>query len=103
MIAMYVSICVHFNPYYVASRSPSPAFFGSMIDAGTHALLKKWADAAALGTMHRGVYSPDSTRTVSWGSFEDCAWFTLDTLVAFVKVTQPGVVQPHSRTKTMLS
>ena len=50
-----------------------------MTDAGTHALLKKWADAVALRTVHRGVYSADSTRTVSWPSLENCAWSTLDT------------------------
>ena len=44
MIAMYVSICVHSNPYYVASCSPRPSFSATMTDAGTHALLKKWAD-----------------------------------------------------------
>ena len=103
MIAMYVSICVHFNPYYVASCSPRPPFFGTMTDVGTHALLKKWADAVALRTVHRGVYSPDSTRTVSWASLENCAWSTLDTPVALVKVTQPGVAQPHSLTDPLLS
>ena len=65
MIAMYVSICVHFNPYYVASCSPRPSFLGTMTDVGTHALLKKWADHVGLRTVHRGVYNPDSTRTVS--------------------------------------
>ena len=98
MIAMYVSICVHSNPYYVASCSPRPSFSATMTDAGTHALLKKWADAVALRTVHRGVYSPDSTHTVSWSSFENCAWSTLDTPVALVKVTQPRrcpTPQPH--------
>ena len=98
MIAMYVSICVHSNPYYVASCSPRPSFSATMTDAGTHALLKKWADAVALRTVHRGVYSPDSTRTVSWTSLENCAWSTLDTPVALVKLTHPGVAQPHSLT-----
>ena len=74
-----------------------------MTDAGTHALLKKWADAVALRTVHRGVYSPDSTRTVSWASLENCAWSTLDTPVALVKVTQPGVAQPRSLTNPLLS
>ena len=98
MIAMYVSICVHSNPYYVASCSPGPSFSATMTDAGTHALLKKWADAVALRTVHRGVYSPDSTRTVSWPSLENCAWSILDTPVALVKLTHPGVAQPHSLT-----
>ena len=93
MIAMYVSICVHCTPYYVASCPPRPAFSGTMTDVGTHALLKKWADAvalrivhnaAALRTVHIGVYSPDSTHTVSWASFENCAWSALDTPVALV-------------------
>ena len=74
-----------------------------MTDAGTHALLKKWADAIALRTVQRGVYSPDSTRTVSWGSLENCAWSTLDNPVALVRVTQPGVAQPHSHTDSLLS
>ena len=74
-----------------------------MTDAGTHALLKKWADAVALRTVHRGVYSPDSTRTVSWPSLEDCAWSTLDTPVALVKLTHPGVAQPHSLNDPLLS
>ena len=74
-----------------------------MTDAGTHALLKKWADAVALHTVHRGVYSPDSTRTVSWPSLENCAWSTLDTPVALVKLTHPGVAQPHSLTDPLLS
>ena len=74
-----------------------------MIDVGTHALLKKWADAVALRTVHRGLYSPDSTRTVSWASLENCAWSTLDTPVALVKVTQPGLAQPHSLTDPLLS
>ena len=74
-----------------------------MTDAGTHALLKKWADAVALRTVHRGVYSPDSTRTVSWPSLENCAWSTLDTPVALVKLTHPGVAQPHSLTDPLLS
>ena len=103
MIAMFVSICVHFNPYYIASCSPRPPFFGTMTDAGTHALLKKWADAVTLRTVHRGMYSPDSTRTVSWASLENCAWSTLDTLVALVKVTPPGNAQPHSLTDPLLS
>ena len=108
MIAMYVSICVHFNPYHVASCSPRPSFFGTMTDVGTHALLKKWADAVALRTVHRGVYSPDSTHTVSWASLENCAWSTLDTPVALVKVTQPAgsillplfsiIIVPHAVT-----
>ena len=84
-------ICVHSNPYYVASCSPRPSFSATMTDAGTHALLKKWADAVALRTVHRGVYSPVSTRTVSWPSLENCAWSTLDTPVALVKLTHPGV------------
>jgi hypothetical protein len=100
---MYVSICVHSNPYYVASCSPRPSFSATMTDAGTHALLKKWADAVALRTVHRGVYSPDSTRTVSWPSLENCAWSTLDTPVALVKLTHPGVAQPHSLTDPLLS
>ena len=99
---MYVSICVHSNPYYVASCSPRPSFSATMTDAGTHALLKKWADAVALRTVHRGVYSPDSTRTVSWPSLENCAWSTLDTPVALVKLTHPGVAQPHSLTDPLL-
>ena len=103
MIAMYVSICVHSNPYYVASCSPRPSFFATMTDVGTLALLKKWADAVALRTVHRGVYSPDSTRTVSWTSLENCAWSTLDTPVALVKVTHPGVAQPHCLTDPLLS
>ena len=74
-----------------------------MTDAGTHALLKKWADDVALRTVHRGVYSPDSTRTVSWSSLENCAWSTLDTPVALVKLTHPGVAQPHSLTDPLLS
>ena len=100
---MYVSICVHSNPYYVASCSPRPSFSGTVTDAGTHALFKKWADAVALRTVHRGVYSPDSTRTVSWPSLENCAWSTLDTPVALVKLTHPGVAQPHSLTDPLLS
>ena len=100
---MYVSICVHSNPYYVASCSPGPSFSATMTDAGTHALLKKWADAVALRTVHRGVYSPDSTRTVSWPSLENCAWSTLDSPVAVVKLTHPGVAQPHSLTDPLLS
>ena len=100
---MYVSICVHSNPYYVASCSPRPSFSATMTDVGTHALLKKWADAVALRTVHRGVYSPDSTRTVSWPSLENCAWSTLDTPVALVKLTHPGVAQPHSLTDPLLS
>ena len=103
MIAMYVSICVHSNPYYVASCSPRPSFSATMTDAGTHALLKKWADAVARRTVHRGVYSPDSTRTVCWPSLENCAWSTLDTPVALVKLTHPGVAQPHSLTDPLLS
>ena len=74
-----------------------------MTDVGTHALLKKWADAVALRTVHGGVYSPDSTRMVSWASLENCAWSTLDTPVAPVKATQPGVAQPHSLTDPLLS
>ena len=74
-----------------------------MTDVGTHTLLKKWADAVALRTVHRGVYSPDCTRTVSWASLENCAWSTLDTPVALVKITQPGVTQPHSLTNPLLS
>ena len=100
---MYVSICVHSNPYYVASCSPRPSFSATMTDAGTHALLKKWADAVALRTVHRGVYSPDSTRTVSWPSLENCAWSTFDTPVALVKLTHPRVAQPHSLTDPLLS
>ena len=74
-----------------------------MTDAGTDTLLKKRADAVALCTVQRGVYSTDSTRTVSWASLENCAWSTLDTPVAFVKLTQPGVAQPHSLTGPVLS
>ena len=103
MIAMYVSTCVHFNPYYVASCSPRPSFSGTTTDVGTHALLKKWADHVALRTVHRGVYSSDSTRTMSWASLETCAWSRLDTPVALVKVTQPGVAQPHIFTDPLLS
>ena len=103
MIAMYVSICVHFNPCCVASCFPRPSFVGTMTDVGTHALLKKWADAIALRTVHRGVYSPAKTRTVSWAYLENCAWSTLDTPVAPRKVTQPGVAQPHSLTDPLLS
>ena len=87
MISMYVSICVHFNAYYVACCSPRHPFFGTLTDAGTHALLKKWADVVALCVVHKGVYSLDSTRTVSWASLENCAWSTLDTPVALVRVT----------------
>ena len=36
MIAMYVSICVHFNPYYVASCCPRQSLFGTMADLSTH-------------------------------------------------------------------
>ena len=97
MISMYVSICVHFNPY-VASCSLRHPFFGTVTDAATHALLEKWADAVALRNVHRGVYNPDSTRTLSWVSLENCAWSTLDTPVALVKVTQPGVARAHSLT-----
>ena len=69
MIAMYVSICVHFNGYYVAFYSlRHPPFFSTMTDAGTHALLKKWADAIAHHTVHMGVYSADTSHTVSRGS-----------------------------------
>ena len=100
---MYVSICVHFNPYYVASCSPRPSFFGTMTDVGTHALLKKWADHVALRTLHRGVHSSNSTRTASWASLANCAWSTLDTPVALVKLTQPGVAQPHSLTDPLSS
>ena len=103
MFAMYVFICVRFNPYYVASCSPRPSFLCTMTDVGTHAFLKKRADHAALRTVHRGVYSPDSTCTVSWASLENCAWSTLDTPMALVKVTQPGVAQPHSLTDPLLS
>ena len=67
-----------------------------MTNVGTHALLKKWADHVALRRVHTDVYSPDSTHTVSWASFQNCAWSTLDTLVALVKVTQPAVAQLHS-------
>ena len=74
-----------------------------MTDEGTHALLKKWGDAVALRTVHRGVYSPDITHTVSWASLENYAWSTLDTPEALVKVTQPGVAQPHSLTDPLLS
>ena len=87
-----------YSKYTAVSCSPRPTFFATMTDVGTHALLKKWADAVALRTVHTGVYSPDSTRTVSWASLENCAWSTLDTPVALVKVTQPGVAQPHSLT-----
>ena len=103
MIAMYVCICVHFNRYYVGACSPRHPFFSTMTDVGTHALLKKWADHVALRTVHRSVYSPDSTRTVSWASLENCAWSTLDTPMALVKVTQPGVAQPHSLSDPLLS
>ena len=94
MIAMYVSICVHSNQYYVVSQSLRPSFSATMTDAGTHALLKKWADAVALRTVHRGLYSPDSPRTVSWPSLENCAWSTLDTPVALVNLTHPGLPNP---------
>ena len=97
----YVSIPIHIM--LIASCSPRPSFSATMTDAGTHALLKKWADAVALRTVHRGVYSPDSTRTVSWTSLENCAWSTLDTPVALVKLTHPGVAQPHSLTDPLLS
>ena len=103
MIAMYASICVHFNPYCVAYCSPRPSFSGTMTDVGTRALLKKWADHVTLRTVHKGVYSPESTHTVSWASLENCAWSTLGTPVALVKVTQPGVAQPHSLTDPLLS
>ena len=53
--------------------------------------------------MHTGVYSPDSTGTVSWASLENCAWSTFDTRVALVKVTQPGVAQPHRLIDRLLS
>ena len=97
------NVYLHSNPYYVASCSPRPSFSATMTDAGTHALLKKWADAVGLRTVHRGVYSPDSTRTVSWPSLENCAWSTLDTPVALVKLTHPGVGQPHSLTDPLRS
>ena len=100
---MYVSICVHSNPYYVASCSPRPSFSATMTDAGTHALLKKWADAVALRTVHRGVYSPDSTCTVSWASLENCTCSSLDSPVALLQVTQPGVAKSHSLTDPLLS
>ena len=74
-----------------------------MTDAGTHALRKKWADAVARRTVHKGVYSPDGTRAVYWASLENCAWSILDTRVALVRVTQTGVAQPHSLTDPMLS
>ena len=61
------------------------------------------SDTAALRTMHRGVFSPDNTSTVSWGSLENCAWRTLDTPVALVRVMQPGVAQLHSLTDPLLS
>ena len=77
--------------------------FLALTDVGTHALPKKWADHVALRTVHRGVYSPDSTHNVSWASLENCAWSTLDTLVAPVKVTQPGVAQPQNVTDPLLS
>ena len=82
-----------------------PIFFCTMTDVGTHALLKKWADAVALCTGHRGVYSPESTRTVSWASLENCAWSTLDTPVALVKLTQrvDSDPQPHNLTDPLLS
>ena len=102
MISMHVSICVHFHPY-VASCSFRHPFFGTMTDAGTHALLKKWPDAVGLRTVHRGVYSPDSTHTVPWGSPENCGWSILDTPVALVRVTLAGVAQPHSLTDRVLS
>ena len=82
MISMYVSICVHFNPYF-ASCSLRHPFFGAMTDAGTHALLKKWANAVGLRTVQRGVYNPDSTRALSWASLENGAGSTLDTPAAF--------------------
>ena len=102
MISMHVYICVLFNPY-VASCSLRQLCFCTMTDAGTHALLEKWADAVGLRAAHRGVYSPDSTRTVPWGSLQTCAWSTLDTPVALVRVTQAGVAQPHSLTDRVLS
>ena len=74
-----------------------------MTDVGTHVLLKKWADHVALRTVYRSVYSPNSTRTLSWASLENCAWSTLDTPVALVKVRQPGVAQPQSLTDPLLS
>ena len=103
MIAMYVSTCVHFNTYYVPFCSPRPSFFGTMADVGTHALLKKWADWVALRTVQRGVYSPTSTRTVSWASLENCNRSSLHTPLALVKVKQPGIAQSHSPTDPLLS
>ena len=90
---MYVSICVHSNPYYVTPCSPRPSFSATMTDAGTHALLKKWADGVALRTVHRGISSPDSTRTVSWPSLDNCAWSTLDTPVALCGVAQQALME----------
>ena len=101
------NVCLHMCPYQSILccflLSQALFFFGTMTDAGTHALLKKWADAVALRTVHRGVYSPDSTRTVSWPSLENRAWSTLDTPVALVKLTHPGIAQPHSLTDPLLS
>ena len=74
-----------------------------MADPGTHALMKKWVDAVALRKLHKGVYSPDSTRTPSRGSLENCASSTLDTPVAVVKVTHPGIAQPHGLIDPLLS
>ena len=79
-----------------------PPFFGTMTDVGTHGLLKKWADAVALRAVRGGVYSPDSTRTVSWAALVNCAWSILDTPVALVRVTQPVVAQLHSLTDPLL-
>ena len=73
-----------------------------MTHVGSHALLKKFAGAVALRTVHRRVYSPDSTHTVPGASLENCAWSTLDALVALVRVTQPGVAQPQSLTYPVL-
>ena len=40
---------------------------------------------------------------MSWASLENCAWSTLDTPIAYVKVTQPGVALPHSLSDPVLS
>ena len=94
MIAMYVSICVDFHPYHFASCSAAPPFFGTMT---------KWADAVALRTVQRGVYSRDSTCTVSWASLENCTCSSLDSPVALLQVTQPGVAKSHSLSDPLLS
>ena len=40
---------------------------------------------------------------MSWGSLEDCAWCTLDTPIAIVRVTHPGVAEPHDLNNPLLS